>query len=167
MQERKRYGEAEMGWLCHRVIVGCTLAVRCFAILPRQMVVFVLIPGCSSLWVFARYFNRSPLMFLSFNCHQLDTRDQDLGYNHENSANCLFSYHWHNIGEPRYLHSAPIHKDTKVNDIDKINHRRGISPPKRHSSKPNISPKSPKRNTNWTDFKAIPGVIPYLETPSH
>ena len=46
------------------------MAVRCFAIFPRQMVVFVRIPGCSSLCVFAKYFNRSPLIFLSFNCHQ-------------------------------------------------------------------------------------------------
>ena len=35
------------------------------AILPRQIVVLVRIPGCSSLAVFARHLNNSPLMTLS------------------------------------------------------------------------------------------------------
>lgn len=38
---------------------------RFFAILPRQIVVFVRIPGCSSLDVLARYFKSSPLIVLS------------------------------------------------------------------------------------------------------
>lgn len=38
---------------------------RFLAILPRQMVVFVRIPGCSSFAVFARYLSNSPLMVLS------------------------------------------------------------------------------------------------------
>lgn len=45
-----------------------TFGPRCFAIFPRQIVVFVRIPGCSSLCVFAKYFNKSPLIFRSFNC---------------------------------------------------------------------------------------------------
>jgi hypothetical protein len=35
------------------------------AILPRQIVVLVRIPGCSSLAVLARYLNNSPLMVRS------------------------------------------------------------------------------------------------------
>lgn len=38
---------------------------RFLAIFPRQMVVLVLMPGCSSLAVFARYFSSSPLTTLS------------------------------------------------------------------------------------------------------
>lgn len=38
---------------------------RCLAILPRQIVVFVRIPGCSSLAVLAKYFSNSPLMVRS------------------------------------------------------------------------------------------------------
>ena len=42
-----------------------TLAPRLRAILPRQMVVLVRIPGCSSFEVFARCFSNSPLMVRS------------------------------------------------------------------------------------------------------
>lgn len=38
-----------------------------FAILPKQIVVFVRMPGCSSLEVLARYLRSSPLMVLSDN----------------------------------------------------------------------------------------------------
>lgn len=38
---------------------------RFFEILPKQIVVFVRIPGCSSLEVLARYFKSSPLMVRS------------------------------------------------------------------------------------------------------
>lgn len=38
---------------------------KCFEIFPRQIVVFVRMPGCSSLDVFARYLSSSPLMVLS------------------------------------------------------------------------------------------------------
>lgn len=44
-----------------------TLADRFLAILPKQMVVFVRIPGCSSLAVFARYLTSSPLIVRSDN----------------------------------------------------------------------------------------------------
>jgi len=44
-----------------------TLAPRFRAILPRQIVVFVRIPGCSSFDVFARYFSNSPLIVRSDN----------------------------------------------------------------------------------------------------
>jgi len=43
------------------------LTPRFLDILPRQMVVLVRIPGCSSLEVLARYFNNSPLIVLSDN----------------------------------------------------------------------------------------------------
>lgn len=36
-----------------------TFSLRCFAIFPRQIVVFVLIPGSGSIWSFAKYFNKS------------------------------------------------------------------------------------------------------------
>ena len=39
-----------------------TLAPKFLAILPKQMVVFVRIPGCSSFAVFARHFKSSPLI---------------------------------------------------------------------------------------------------------
>ena len=42
-----------------------TFVPRFLAIFPKQIVVFVLIPGCSSLEVFARHFNRSPLIIRS------------------------------------------------------------------------------------------------------
>ena len=42
-----------------------TVAFRFFAILPRHIVVFVLMPGSGSLAVFARYFNSSPFMIRS------------------------------------------------------------------------------------------------------
>lgn len=38
---------------------------RYLAIFPRQIVVFVRIPGCSSLAVLAKYFSNSPLIVLS------------------------------------------------------------------------------------------------------
>jgi hypothetical protein len=44
-----------------------TLLLRFLASFPRQIVVLVLIPGCSSFAVFARYRNSSPLMILSDN----------------------------------------------------------------------------------------------------
>lgn len=44
---------------------GLTLAPRLRAILPRQMVVFVRIPGCSSFEVFARYFSSAPFIVRS------------------------------------------------------------------------------------------------------
>ena len=44
-----------------------TLDPKFRAIFPRQIVVFVRIPGCSSFDVFARYFSRSPLMVRSDN----------------------------------------------------------------------------------------------------
>ena len=50
--------------------VGCTqltLAPRFRAILPRHIVVFVRIPGCSSFEVFARYFKSSPFIVRSVN----------------------------------------------------------------------------------------------------
>lgn len=40
---------------------------RCLAIFPRQIVVFVRIPGCSSFAVFARCLSRSPFIVLSDN----------------------------------------------------------------------------------------------------
>ncbi len=43
------------------------LTPRFLEILPKQMVVFVRIPGCSSFEVFARHFKSSPLMVLSDN----------------------------------------------------------------------------------------------------
>lgn len=39
-----------------------TFAPKFRAILPKQMVVFVRMPGCSSLDVFAKYFSSSPLI---------------------------------------------------------------------------------------------------------
>ena len=44
-----------------------TLTPKLRAIFPRQIVVFVRIPGCSSFDVFARCFNRSPLIVRSDN----------------------------------------------------------------------------------------------------
>ena len=41
------------------------LVLRFLEIFPKQIVVFVRIPGCSSLEVLARYFNSSPLTVLS------------------------------------------------------------------------------------------------------
>jgi hypothetical protein len=43
------------------------LTPRFLEIFPKQIVVLVRIPGCSSLDVFARYFKSSPLMVLSDN----------------------------------------------------------------------------------------------------
>ncbi len=43
------------------------LTPRFFAILPKQIVVLVRMPGCSSFDVLARYFNSSPLIVLSDN----------------------------------------------------------------------------------------------------
>ena len=42
-----------------------TLVPKLRAIFPRQMVVLVRIPGCSSLEVFASCFNKSPLIVRS------------------------------------------------------------------------------------------------------
>lgn len=47
--------------------MSVTFAPKLRAILPRQIVVFVRIPGCSSLDVFARHFSSSPLMIRSDN----------------------------------------------------------------------------------------------------
>lgn len=44
-----------------------TLCPKFFAIFPKQIVVFVRIPGCSSFAVRARNFNRSPLIVRSLN----------------------------------------------------------------------------------------------------
>src|SRR5579859_6252772 len=90
------------------VCVCVTFAVRCFAIFPRQIVVFVRIPGCSSVCVFARYLSRSPLIFLSFNFHQLPSTRHYLWNNDKNSPHSLFPYHRHNIRKPTQLqHVSP------------------------------------------------------------
>lgn len=44
-----------------------TFAPKLRAIFPKQMVVFVRMPGCSSLDIFARCFNNSPLITRSDN----------------------------------------------------------------------------------------------------
>jgi len=49
--------------------------LRFFEIFPKQIVVFVRIPGCSSFEVLARYFNSSPLMVLSDNFPMIVSTD--------------------------------------------------------------------------------------------
>jgi hypothetical protein len=53
--------------LHYHLIKSLTFGPRLRAILPRQIVVLVRIPGCSSLDVFASCFNSSPLRTRSFN----------------------------------------------------------------------------------------------------
>ena len=48
-----------------RITTERTFAPRLRAILPRHIVVFVRIPGCSSFAVFARHLNNSPLIIRS------------------------------------------------------------------------------------------------------
>jgi hypothetical protein len=57
-------GTVSMPLLCIRAIQR-TLAPKFLAILPKHIVVFVLIPGCSSFAVFARCLNSSPLIVRS------------------------------------------------------------------------------------------------------
>ena len=55
------YDDNSLFWIGEGYGRSLTLLLRCFAILPRQIVVFVLMPGSASLAVLARYLRRSPL----------------------------------------------------------------------------------------------------------
>ena len=97
---------------------GETLAPRCFAILPRHIVVFVRIPGCSSACVFARCFNKSPLIFRSFNFPLLFVISRRyLWYHDENSADSLLSNNRHNIRKPANLQLISTPKFSQMLEV--------------------------------------------------